>query len=404
MLEYVEGIKPIKAFNMGGEHFDKFREAANHLKKVSIQMEAGSGPSVCIGGSILHGVLPAVVLMSVYLFEQRTLTPENFIIFASVCLRICDPLMMLLVFVSEMTYMTISARRIKDVMEILPWREPEVENSVRDCTIEFDHVNFSYRAEQVLFDICCRIAPGTMTALVGSSGSGKSTFTRLLARFWDVDSGRITIGGVALPDLNIEYLIDRISVVFQDVYLFHDTIANNIALARPDATREDVEEASKAAQCHEFIMNLPEQYDTVIGEGGNTLSGGEKQRLSIARAILKDAPIVLFDEAMSSLDPQNEVLIQQALSRLVQRKTLVMIAHRLQSIMGSDEVIVLDRGRIVERGKHTELLEQQGIYAALWRDQQQARGWRFREYTTTPAESHSLPEYPCSYIGQRTWT
>jgi ATP-binding cassette subfamily B protein len=218
-----------------------------------------------------------------------------------------------------------------------------------------------------------------MTALVGSSGSGKSTLTRLLARFWDVNSGKITMGGVALPDLNIENLIDRISVVFQDVYLFHDTIANNIAIARPDATRQDVEEAAKAAQCHEFIMNLPENYDTVIGEGGNTLSGGEKQRISIARAILKDAPIVLLDEAMSSLDPQNEVSIQQALSRLVQHKTLVMIAHRLQSIMGADEILVLDRGHIVEQGKHPELVEQQGIYAALWRDQQQARGWGFRE-------------------------
>jgi ATP-binding cassette subfamily B protein len=379
MLEYVEGIKPIKAFNLGGEHFDKFKQAANHLKKVSIQLEAGAGPMICLPGVILRGVLPAVVLTAVSLFQRGTLTAENFIIFASVSLRICDPLMMALTFMAEMTYMTISARRIQSVMELQPLTEPKSESNIRDFTIELDHVNFSYGAQQVLFDVCGHMAPGTMTALVGPSGSGKSTVTRLLARFWDVDSGRITVGGVALPDINTEDLMDRISVVFQDVYLFHDTVANNIALARPDATREDVEEAAKAAQCHEFIMNLPEQYDTLIGEAGNTLSGGEKQRISIARAILKDAPVVLLDEAMSSLDPQNEVLIQQAVSRLVQNKTLIMIAHRLQSIMGADGIIVLDRGRVVERGKHTDLLEQQGLYATLWRNQQQARGWRFRE-------------------------
>jgi ATP-binding cassette subfamily B protein len=223
------------------------------------------------------------------------------------------------------------------------------------------------------------MAPGTMTAFVGPSGSGKSTLIRLLARFWDVDSGRITMGGITLPDINTESLIDRISVVFQDVYLFHDTIANNIALARPDATQADVEEAAKAAQCHDFIMNFPQGYNTVIGEGGNTLSGGEKQRISIARAILKDAPVVLLDEAMSSLDVQNEVLIQEAITRLVQHKTLIIIAHRLQNVMRVDDIVVLDRGRVVKRGKHPQLLAQQGIYAALWRDQQQARGWRFRE-------------------------
>jgi ATP-binding cassette subfamily B protein len=175
-----------------------------------------------------------------------------------------------------------------------------------------------------------------------------------------------------------EELLSRISVVFQDVYLFHDTIAANIAIARPGAGRETIEEAAKAARCHDFIMALPDAYDTMVGEGGNTLSGGEKQRVSIARAILKDAPIIFLDEATASLDPENEVLIQEALSRLVERKTLVVIAHRLHFIMGAGNIIVLKEGRIAEQGTHGNLLSRQGMYAAMWREQQQARGWGFR--------------------------
>jgi ATP-binding cassette subfamily B protein len=177
----------------------------------------------------------------------------------------------------------------------------------------------------------------------------------------------------------MEDLMDRISVVFQDVYLFHDTIAENIGLARPDAGREAIEAAAKAARCHDFIMELPNGYDTVVGVGGNTLSGGEKQRISVARAILKDSPVILLDEATSSLDPQNEVLIQEAISELIQHKTVIVIAHRLQSIVGADQIIVLDRGRVVEKGKHEALLEQRGLYTSMWRDQQRASGWRFKE-------------------------
>jgi ATP-binding cassette subfamily B protein len=346
---------------------------------VSIALEAGAGPSVCLGGVILHGVLPAVMLTSVYLLEAGNITPENVIIFSCVCLRLCDPLLTALVFMADMTYMALSALRIQEVMQKQPLTEPDTERIIVDNTIELQNVNFSYNEQQVLFDVCCKMKPGTMTALVGSSGSGKSTITRLIARFWDVDDGQITLGGIPLPQLRTEDLLDRISVVFQDVYLFHDTIANNIALGRPDATRENVEEAAKAARCHDFIMNLPDGYDSIIGEGGNTLSGGEKQRISIARAILKDGPVVLLDEAMSSLDPQNEVLIQEAISQLVQHKTLVVIAHRLQSIMGANEIIVLDHGHVIEKGTHTQLLEHHGSYFYLWRQQQQARGWKFRE-------------------------
>jgi ATP-binding cassette subfamily B protein len=300
---------------------------------------------------ILYGVLPAVMLLSVSLFEVETREPENFIIFSAVCLKLCDPLLTAMVFFADMTCLALSAVRIHEAMQQQPLIKPSTETMISDNTIELQNVNFADNEMQVLFDISCQMKPGTMTALIGRSGSGKSAITRLIARFWDVGRGLITLGGTPLPQIRAEDLLDRISVVFQDVYLFHDTIAEK-------ATREGIEEAAKAARCHDFIMNLPDGNDTMVGEGGNTRSGGEKQRISIARVILKDAPIVLLDEAMPSLDSQNEVLIQEAISQLAQHKTLVVIAHRLQSIMGADEIIVLARGH------------------ALWREQQQARGWK----------------------------
>ena len=213
-------------------------------------------------------------------------------------------------------------------------------------------------------------------ALVGSSGSGKTTVARLLARFWDIQSGEISIGGVPITAMTQEHLLSKISMVFQDVYLFKDTIAENIRIGKPDATREEIVRAAKAAACHDFIMSLPDGYETMIGEGGSTLSGGEKQRISIARAILSDAPIVFLDEATASLDPENEVLIQHAIDELVKNKTVLVIAHRLQSVMNADDILVLDDGKITEQGTHDELLKLGGRYAALWNEQQTAGCWK----------------------------
>jgi ATP-binding cassette subfamily B protein len=384
MLEYISGIKPIKAFNLGGEKFNTFRNAALYLKKISIQYEAMTGPSIGFASAALHSVLPAVMAVGVYIIVHpeffTPLRPEAFVIFLVVCIRICDPLMMALIFIIEMLYMTVSARRVDAVMREQPLSEPVKSVVNAGYTIRFKGVNFSYGEKQVLFDVSCEMREGEMTALVGASGSGKSTITRLIARFWDVQSGEISLGGVPLKAMSSEDLMSQISVVFQDVYLFNDTVAANIAIAKPEATREEIEGAAKAAHCHDFIMALPEGYETRIGEEGNTLSGGEKQRISIARAILKDVPVILLDEATSSLDPENEVLIQDALSRLVKHKTLVVIAHRLQSIMNSGKIIVLDNGRVAEQGTHGELLAQSNIYARMWHEQQQARGWKFQHY------------------------
>lgn len=228
-------------------------------------------------------------------------------------------------------------------------------------------------------DVSFSIPQGSMTAIVGPSGGGKTTITRLIARFWDVQEGSITIGVHDVKEFTCDSLLKNMSMVFQNVYLFHDTIENNIKFGCPDATHEQVVEAAKKACCHDFISALPQGYDTVIGEGGSTLSGGEKQRISIARAMLKDAPIILLDEATASVDPENEVHLQQAISALVKNKTLIVIAHRLSTIRDADQILVVDNGKIVEKGVHAELIQQKGIYQKFWNIRQKARNWKLAQ-------------------------
>ena len=231
--------------------------------------------------------------------------------------------------------------------------------------IEYDNVGFAYAEKDVLSNVSFEIKQGEMTALVGPSGGGKSTIASLLARFWDVKNGKILVRGEDIRNIPLGSLMDQISMVFQRVYLFQDTVYNNIAIGRPDATREEVEEAAKKARCYDFIMQLPEGFDTVIGEGGASLSGGEQQRISIARCILKDSPIVILDEATASVDADNERAIQEAISELCKNKTLLVIAHRLRTIRDADQILVVTGGNIAERGDHTTLMAQDGIYAHM---------------------------------------
>ena len=216
---------------------------------------------------------------------------------------------------------------------------------------------------------------GQVTALVGPSGSGKSTAAKLAARFWDVQQGEILIGGINIKELDPEHLMRNISFVFQDVTLFNDTISENIRLGKPDASDEEVEQAAKLACCDEFISKLPDAYQTVLGENGATISGGERQRISIARALLKNAPIILLDEATAALDPENEVLVQEALGRLIKGRTVLVIAHRLRTVAGADKIVVLNEGRAIEQGTHISLTEKQGLYKRLWDLQQESRAW-----------------------------
>lgn len=242
--------------------------------------------------------------------------------------------------------------------------------------VEFKNVDFGYETRQVLHDISFNIPEGSTTAIVGPSGGGKTTICRLLARFYDVDRGQISIGGTDIRKLSCNSLLSNISMVFQNAYLFHDTIRNNICFGKADATEEEMIEAAKKARCHDFIMSLPEGYDTVIGEGGGTLSGGEKQRISIARALLKNAPIAILDEATASVDPENEHLIQAAISELTKGKTLITIAHRLATIENADQILVVENGRIAERGTHSQLIARDGIYRRFIEIRRKTEGWQ----------------------------
>ena len=228
----------------------------------------------------------------------------------------------------------------------------------------------------ILKDVTCELKEHTFNAIVGPSGSGKTTFCNLIARFYDVNEGTIKIGGTDIKEYSCDSLLSQISIVFQKVYLFNDTIANNIAFGKPGATREEIMEAAKKARCHDFIMQLPNQYDTVVNEAGASLSGGEKQRISIARAILKDSPIIILDEATSSVDPENEYLIQQAICELVKGKTVITIAHRIATIENADQILVMDDGRIVQCGVHEQLIQQDGIYRNFIKRREEAEGWK----------------------------
>lgn len=249
----------------------------------------------------------------------------------------------------------------------------------KHCGISFEHVDFSYGERKIIRDVSFTIPEGTTTAIVGPSGSGKTTLTSLMARFWDVDSGAVKLGGIDVKDYALDSLMRNFSMVFQRVYLFNDSIENNIKFGKPDATHEEVVAAAKAARCHEFITALPDGYDTIIGESGATISGGERQRLSIARAMLKDAPIIILDEATANVDPENEAELQEAVKALTAGKTLVMIAHRMKTVQEADQILVVDQGRIVQRGRHAELMQQGGIYADFVCSRRSAESWRIAE-------------------------
>ena len=242
--------------------------------------------------------------------------------------------------------------------------------------IHLEHVSFAYENRKIIDDVTLDIKEKTTTAIVGPSGGGKTTITSLIARFWDVGEGKVTLGGRNVKDYSFDSLMENFSFVFQRVYLFEDTIANNIRFGRPEASMDEVIAAAKKACCHDFIMSLPDGYETVVGEGGATLSGGEKQRIAIARAIMKDAPIIILDEATANVDPENEKDLTEAIENLTKEKTIIMIAHRLKTVRNADQIIVIDKGRIVQKGKHDDLMKEEGIYKNFVSGRKQAVSWK----------------------------
>lgn len=380
VLSFVEGIGVIKSYNLLGEKSEELTDNFQRSRNTSLAFEQKMTPWT-MSLNILYGIGIAAIFGLSIVLEQRGALPLAYVL--GVLLFVFDlfgPLKALYGEASRLTVMNAALDRIEAVLN-----EPELPDTGKQHLpaqaqpgqpeVQFNDVVFAYQDKEVLHHISFAMKKDSMTALVGPSGSGKSTIANLLARLWDVKSGTIIIRGMDIRNVPLAELMEQISMVFQRVYLFQDTIYNNISIGKPDATEEEVYAAAKKARCYDFIMALPDGFQTVVGEGGATLSGGEKQRISIARCILKDAPIIILDEATASVDTDNESYIQEAISELVKGKTLLVIAHRLNTIQNADQILVIDNGQIAQQGTHEELLKQPGIYQEFVNIRKNAAGW-----------------------------
>jgi ATP-binding cassette subfamily B protein len=372
--EYLTGMTVIKSCNLRGANFTKLEQACRQFMKECIKLEGGMGPFYLVAVGFLQTGLSMITIAGVYLLLGGAISIPVFALFLFIGTRVFDNFAVAITKLPQFKFYAASGARIMHILE-QPVMAGEAEAPAAH-TIRLENVSFGYGTSAVLDNVSVEMQEGTMTAIVGPSGSGKTTLLRLIARFYDPQSGTVFLGGEDERRMDPEKLMKKISFVFQDMYLFQDTIAGNIRYGRENASQEEIESAAKQAACHDFIMKLSDGYNTMVGEGGSTLSGGEKQRISIARAILKDAPVILLDEATSSLDPENEAEVQGAISRLIQGRTVIMIAHRLRTIVKADNIIVLDKGKAAEQGTHDDLLQKGGLYAKLWDLQQKTSGWK----------------------------
>ncbi|MBR6834741.1 MAG: ABC transporter ATP-binding protein [Oscillospiraceae bacterium] len=378
VLGFTEGIGIIKTYNLLGEKSKELTDSFEHNCKVNLKFEEEHAPW-SRGLNMAYGAGTVLLLaLSTFLYFSGAM-PLNYYI--GMLLFLFDMFVPVKAFYSEAARLTVMNACLDRIDALFAEKELDdagtqtlAENGAPE--IEYRNVTFAYDKKDVLKDVSFKAGKGTMTALVGPSGGGKSTIASLLARFWDIQSGEILLRGTDIRKIPLATLMDNISMVFQRVYLFQDTVYNNIALGRPDATREEIIEAAKKARCYDFIMELPDGFDTVIGEGGASLSGGQAQRLSIARCILKDSPIVILDEATASVDADNESYIQQAISELCKGKTLLVIAHRLNTIAHADNIMVIKDGQIAESGNHDSLMKTKGIYHSMVTKRAVSTGWK----------------------------
>ncbi|MGO5066449.1 MULTISPECIES: ABC transporter ATP-binding protein [unclassified Clostridium] len=380
LVEYIEGIKTFRLYNLIGSKFERLDESLQNLKKQAINAELSVLPFTLSFSAVTSLLIPVALILGTYFLTVQNMEPVEFLAVLLIAISVASMMTSLSVLYPQVRSLNKAAENIRVVLNEKPFGFEQETADLANRDIQFSKVSFRYTKEkEVLHDISFKAKNGTTTALIGPSGSGKTTIVSLLSRFWDINKGEITIGETDIRRISPDALAANMAVVFQDIYLLQDTVLNNIKVGKPEATMEEVIEAAKAAHCHDFVKKMEKGYNTIIGEGGSTLSGGERQRISIARALLKNAPVVLLDETTSSLDADNEQEIQKAFTRLMKGKTVFVIAHRLNTIMGANNILVLDKGRIKESGNHSTLMKLGGWYAQMVEEQKMAEQWSAKE-------------------------
>lgn len=375
-LEFVQGNMVMRLFGTGQDGLNRVKEAFQKKQKADIHLENSAIWPINFYKYVFRLASCGVVLIAALLYVQQEMSFPICVMFLFAAFLVYSQMDGLASNIALLRIVDTSLEQVESVLHIPKMPGNEAVNKIQNYDIELQNISFGYDKRPIIQDVSLKIPERSVTAIVGPSGSGKTTLCNLIARFWDVQKGAILIGGKNVKDIEPDELMKLMSIVFQNVYLFHDTIENNIKFGIPDATHEAVVEAARRACCHDFIEKLPNAYQTVIGEGGSTLSGGEKQRISIARAILKDAPIVILDEATSSVDPENQHILLTAINELTKGKTLIIIAHRLSTIRNADQIVVLDGGRIVQQGTHKTLIQQDGVYRRFVQIRKTTFSWK----------------------------
>lgn len=376
ILEYIQGITEVKAYNMVGQSREKLDNTIQEASRQNTALEMASNRYIPLQNIILKLTGVVILLASVRFYLSESMSLLVAVIMAVMSFHVFAGLETMGAYSALLRMVDISVTRGQEILDLPPMDISGQNYLPNTCNMTAEQIDFAYNKKKIIDNVSLTIPQKTTAAFVGPSGGGKTTLCHLMARFWDVQSGSVTLDGKDVKEYSMDSLMENFSFVFQNVYLFHDTVANNIRFGQPDASMEDVMNAAKKACCHDFIMRLPDGYDTVIGENGASLSGGEKQRISIARAIIKDAPIIILDEATANVDPENEKDLMDAIEALTKEKTILMIAHRLKTVRNADQIFVIEKGQIVQCGTHDELMAREGIYSRFVDSRRQAIGWK----------------------------
>ncbi|MCR5268696.1 MAG: ABC transporter ATP-binding protein/permease [Lachnospiraceae bacterium] len=376
ILEFIQGIAEIRNYNIFSRNASRVANSVERKKNADITAETTAIPAVGLQMLICKLAGVAIAGASLYFYFAGTMELNYLITMLLASFMVFEALDSAGIYTALLKIIGKGVDLVSEILSIKPMDIDGEDIRPQNRDIHLDHVSFAYENRKIIDDVTLTIKEKTTTAIVGPSGGGKTTLTSLIARFWDVDAGKVTLGGQDVRDYSFDSLMENFSFVFQRVYLFEDTIANNIRFGRPEATMDEVIAVAKKACCHDFIMSLPDGYDTMIGEGGATISGGEKQRISIARAIMKDAPVIILDEATANVDPENEKELTEAIENLTKEKTIIMIAHRLKTVRNADQIVVIDKGKIVQQGRHEELMQKEGIYKNFVSGRKKAVSWK----------------------------